>query len=186
MLLICILFILLHQVKVSTPVLEVKYPFNVNMCEFSLYMEKEKLAQLDDCSMALAALLAAYHVFGISFPQRLHNTLDFLQSFIFDVKCPQLLSVKSERTGKMWLFHCLKHTIKLLFRILGVVFLMYLIVQFFSKWKDKLYNLISFPPTLIISVLLTKSHSYSVLTFDFKKLIYPNKYSKLYRQTLIK
>lgn len=59
------------------------------------------MAQLDDCMMALAALLAAYHVFGISFPQKLHNTLDFLESLVFDMKCPQLLAAKSKKSGKM-------------------------------------------------------------------------------------
>ncbi|CAI5770090.1 sterile alpha motif domain-containing protein 3 isoform X1 [Podarcis lilfordi] len=83
-----------EEVKVSTPVLEVKYPFDENVCECSLYVEKEKLAQLDDCTMALAALLASYHVFGIPYPKRLYNTLHFLESLIFEVKCPQFLSAK--------------------------------------------------------------------------------------------
>ncbi|XP_061482304.1 sterile alpha motif domain-containing protein 3 isoform X2 [Rhineura floridana] len=90
-----------EEVKVSTPVLEVKYPFNVNVCECSLYVEKEKLAQLDDCTMALAALLASYHVFGIQYPKGLYNTLRFLESLIFEVKYPQLLSAKNKKTGKM-------------------------------------------------------------------------------------
>ncbi|XP_044275317.1 sterile alpha motif domain-containing protein 3 [Varanus komodoensis] len=88
------------EVKVSTPVLEVKYPFNINVCECSLYMEKEKLAQLDDCAMALAALLASYHVFGIPFPQGLHNTLNFLKSLVFEVKVLPLLSVKTKTMEK--------------------------------------------------------------------------------------
>ncbi|XP_015266840.1 PREDICTED: LOW QUALITY PROTEIN: sterile alpha motif domain-containing protein 3 [Gekko japonicus] len=89
-----------EEVRVSTPVLEVKYQFSVNMCEFSLFVEKEKLAQLDDCTVALAALLATYHAFCIPFPKWLYNTLTFLESLIFEVKRPQLLFVKYKRTQK--------------------------------------------------------------------------------------
>lgn len=77
--------------------LEVKNPFNVNTCEFALYVEKEKLAQLDDCTMALAALLAAFHVFDIQCPEKIHNTLNFLESLIFEVRCPQSFPVKVKR-----------------------------------------------------------------------------------------
>ncbi|XP_025066416.1 sterile alpha motif domain-containing protein 3 [Alligator sinensis] len=86
-----------EEVKVSTPVLEVKNPFNVNTCEFALYVEKEKLAQLDDCTMALAALLAAFHVFDIQCPEKIHNTLNFLESLIFEVRCLQSFPVKVKR-----------------------------------------------------------------------------------------
>ncbi|KAJ7407898.1 sterile alpha motif domain-containing protein 3 isoform X2 [Willisornis vidua] len=74
-----------YQVKAVTPVLEVKNPFNVNSCEFALYIEREELAQLDDCTMALAALVAAFHVFNIPCPKRIHRTLKFLESLVFEV-----------------------------------------------------------------------------------------------------
>ncbi|XP_062981516.1 sterile alpha motif domain-containing protein 3 [Elgaria multicarinata webbii] len=86
-----------EEVKVSTPVLEVKYPFNIHVCECSLYMEKEKLVQLNDCTMALAALLASYHVFGIPFPKRLYKTLNFLKSLIFEVRFSPLFPAKTKR-----------------------------------------------------------------------------------------
>ncbi|XP_073193391.1 sterile alpha motif domain-containing protein 3 isoform X2 [Lepidochelys kempii] len=86
-----------EEVKVLTPVLEVKNPFSVNTCEFALYIEKEKLAQLDDCTMALAALLAAFHVFGIQYPKRIHNTFHFLESLILEMKSPQSLPKKVKR-----------------------------------------------------------------------------------------
>ncbi|GAB0186680.1 sterile alpha motif domain-containing protein 3 [Grus japonensis] len=73
-----------EEVKVVTPVLEVKNPFNVNSCEFALYVEREELAQLDDCTMALAALVAAFHVFDIPCPKRIHRTLSFLESLVFE------------------------------------------------------------------------------------------------------
>ncbi|KFQ30402.1 Sterile alpha motif domain-containing protein 3, partial [Mesitornis unicolor] len=76
------------EVKAVTPVLEVKNPFNVNSCEFALYIENEMLAQLDDCTMALAALLAAFHVFDIPCPKRIQRTLNFLQSLVFEVRSP--------------------------------------------------------------------------------------------------
>ncbi|KAJ7395730.1 sterile alpha motif domain-containing protein 3 [Pitangus sulphuratus] len=72
------------RVKAVTPVLEVKNPFNVNSCEFALYVEREELAQLDDCTMALAALVAAFHVFDIPCPKRIHRTLKFLESLVFE------------------------------------------------------------------------------------------------------
>ncbi|XP_074436843.1 sterile alpha motif domain-containing protein 3 isoform X2 [Larus michahellis] len=75
-----------EEVKVVTPVLEVKNPFNVNSCEFALYVEREELAQLDDCTMALAALVAAFHVFDIPCPKRIHRTLSFLESLVFESK----------------------------------------------------------------------------------------------------
>ncbi|NXF33994.1 SAMD3 protein, partial [Nyctibius bracteatus] len=73
-----------EEVKVATPVLEVKNPFNVNSCEFALFVEREELAQLDDCTMALAALVAAFHVFDIPCPKRIHRTLNFLGSLVFE------------------------------------------------------------------------------------------------------
>nr|XP_009687098.1 PREDICTED: sterile alpha motif domain-containing protein 3 isoform X2 [Struthio camelus australis] len=82
-----------YQVGVITPVLKVKKPFNVNSCEFALYIEKEELTQLDDCTMALAALVAAFHVFDIPCPKRIHRTLNFLQSLIFEMSgSPSLLA----------------------------------------------------------------------------------------------
>nr|XP_009687097.1 PREDICTED: sterile alpha motif domain-containing protein 3 isoform X1 [Struthio camelus australis] len=82
-----------EEVGVITPVLKVKKPFNVNSCEFALYIEKEELTQLDDCTMALAALVAAFHVFDIPCPKRIHRTLNFLQSLIFEMSgSPSLLA----------------------------------------------------------------------------------------------
>ncbi|XP_050828632.1 sterile alpha motif domain-containing protein 3 [Serinus canaria] len=80
-----------EEVKAVTPVLEVKNPFNVNSCEFALYIEREELAQLDDCTMALAALVAAFHVFDIPCPKRIHRTLNFLESLVFEVRNPACL-----------------------------------------------------------------------------------------------
>ncbi|NXC17291.1 SAMD3 protein, partial [Corythaeola cristata] len=77
-----------EEVKVVTPVLEVKNPFNVNSCEFALYVEREELAQLNDCTMALAALVAAFHVFDIPCPKRIRRTLNFLESLVFEVRSP--------------------------------------------------------------------------------------------------
>ncbi|XP_061234194.1 sterile alpha motif domain-containing protein 3 isoform X2 [Neopsephotus bourkii] len=87
-----------HQVKAVTPVLEVKNPFHVNSCEFVLYVEREELAQLNDCTMALAALVAAFHVFNIPCPKRIHRTLNFLESLVFEVRSPASLftQVKTE------------------------------------------------------------------------------------------
>ncbi|XP_007945576.1 sterile alpha motif domain-containing protein 3 [Orycteropus afer afer] len=91
------LFVVVNEkVQVTTPVLEVKNPFNINDCEFSLYLEKERLTKVDDCVTALAALLAAFHVFGIKCPQRLCQTLRFLKTLIFDMHHPYFSSV----TGK--------------------------------------------------------------------------------------
>ncbi|XP_049628582.1 sterile alpha motif domain-containing protein 3 [Suncus etruscus] len=78
-------FIVNKKVQVSTPVLEVKNPFNTAVCEFSLYLEKERLTKVDDCVTALAALIAAFHVFEIECPQRLSQTLIFLETLIFDM-----------------------------------------------------------------------------------------------------
>ncbi|NXS21999.1 SAMD3 protein, partial [Mystacornis crossleyi] len=80
-----------EEVKAVTPVLEVKNPFNVNSCEFALYIEREELAQLNDCTMALAALVAAFHVFDIPCPKRIHRTLNFLESLVFEVRNPASL-----------------------------------------------------------------------------------------------
>ncbi|NXA35538.1 SAMD3 protein, partial [Eudromia elegans] len=68
------------EVMVVTPLVKVKNPFNVNTCEFALCIEREELAQLDDCATALAALVAAFHVFEIPCPQGMRNTLTFLGS----------------------------------------------------------------------------------------------------------
>ncbi|XP_017685261.1 PREDICTED: sterile alpha motif domain-containing protein 3 [Lepidothrix coronata] len=83
-----------EEVKAVTPVLEVKNPFNVNSCEFALYVEREELAQLDDCTMALAALVAAFHVFDIPCPKRIHRTLKFLESLVFEVRNPASLPIQ--------------------------------------------------------------------------------------------
>ncbi|XP_053829639.1 sterile alpha motif domain-containing protein 3 isoform X1 [Vidua macroura] len=80
-----------EEVKAVTPVLEVKNPFNMNSCEFALYIEREELAQLNDCTMALAALVAAFHVFDIPCPKRIHRTLNFLESLVFEVRNPASL-----------------------------------------------------------------------------------------------
>lgn len=84
------------QVQVSTPVLEVKNPFNIDVCEFSLYLEKERLTKVDDCVTALAALIAAFHVFGIKCPRRLSQTLNFLETLIFDMHSPHFSSMKEK------------------------------------------------------------------------------------------
>ncbi|XP_065590111.1 sterile alpha motif domain-containing protein 3 [Cyrtonyx montezumae] len=78
-----------EEVKVLTPVLEVKNPFNVNSCRFALYVEKQEVAQLSDCTTALAALVAAFHVFNIQCPSRIQRTLKFLVSQIFEMNIPQ-------------------------------------------------------------------------------------------------
>ncbi|XP_021246629.1 sterile alpha motif domain-containing protein 3 [Numida meleagris] len=78
-----------EEVKVLTPVLEVKNPFSVNSCRFALYIEKQEVAQLSDCTAALAALVAAFHVFNIQCPSRIQRTLKFLVSLIFEMNIPQ-------------------------------------------------------------------------------------------------
>ncbi|XP_044104982.1 sterile alpha motif domain-containing protein 3 isoform X2 [Neovison vison] len=91
------LFVIVNEkVQVSTPVLEVKNPFNVDVCEFSLYLEKEKLTKVDDCITALAALIAAFHVFGVECPRRLSQTLNFLETLIFDMPSPCFPSMKEK------------------------------------------------------------------------------------------
>ncbi|XP_016060356.1 PREDICTED: sterile alpha motif domain-containing protein 3 [Miniopterus natalensis] len=85
-----------EKVQVSTPVLEVKNPFNIDACEFSLYLEKERLTRVDDCVTALAALVAAFHVFGIQCPRRLSQTLNFLETLIFDMHSPCFPSMKEK------------------------------------------------------------------------------------------
>ncbi|XP_012313763.2 sterile alpha motif domain-containing protein 3 isoform X1 [Aotus nancymaae] len=83
------LFVIMNeQVQVSTPVLEVKNPFNMEVCEFSLYLERERLTKVDNCVTALAALVAAFHVFGIEYPRRLAQTFNFLETLIFDMHSP--------------------------------------------------------------------------------------------------
>lgn len=83
------IFFFLIQVKVLTPVLEVKNPFDVNSCRFALYIEKQEVAQLSDCTTALAALVAAFHVYNIQCPSRIQRTLKFLVSLIFEMDIPQ-------------------------------------------------------------------------------------------------
>ncbi|XP_070232761.1 sterile alpha motif domain-containing protein 3 isoform X2 [Bos mutus] len=91
------LFVIVNdKVQVSTPVLEVKNPFNMDVCEFSLYLEKERLTKVDDCITALAALIASFHVFGIECPRRLSQTLNFLETLIFDVPSPYSPSMKEK------------------------------------------------------------------------------------------
>ncbi|XP_023614895.1 sterile alpha motif domain-containing protein 3 [Myotis lucifugus] len=91
------LFVIVNEkVQVSTPVLEVKNPFNIDVCEFSLYLEKERLTKVDDCVTALAALVAAFHVFGIQCPSRLSQTLNFLETQIFDMHSPYVPSMKEK------------------------------------------------------------------------------------------
>ncbi|NWT50027.1 SAMD3 protein, partial [Erythrocercus mccallii] len=88
-----------EEVKAVTPVMEVKNPFNVNSCKFALYIEREELAQLDDCAMALAALVAAFHVFDIPCPKRIYRTLNFLESLIFEVRNPASLPTPGGHGG---------------------------------------------------------------------------------------
>ncbi|XP_031523308.1 sterile alpha motif domain-containing protein 3 isoform X3 [Papio anubis] len=91
------LFVIMNeQVQVSTPVLEVKNPFNMEVCEFSLYLERERLTKVDDCVTALAALVAAFHVFGIECPRRLSQTFNFLETLIFDMHSPYFPSLKEK------------------------------------------------------------------------------------------
>lgn len=85
-----------EKVRVSTPVLEVKNPFDTDVCEFSLYVEEERLSKVDDCVTALAALVAAFHVFGIQCPRRLSQTLNFLETLIFDMHSPHFPSMKEK------------------------------------------------------------------------------------------
>ncbi|EHB17381.1 Sterile alpha motif domain-containing protein 3 [Heterocephalus glaber] len=85
-----------EKVQVSTPVLEVKNPFDVRVCEFSLYLDKEKLTKVDDCVTALAALVAAFHIFGIKCPRRLSQTLNFLETLILDTHNPPCPSLKGK------------------------------------------------------------------------------------------
>ncbi|XP_008568584.1 PREDICTED: sterile alpha motif domain-containing protein 3 [Galeopterus variegatus] len=91
------LFVVMNEkVQVFTPVLQVKNPFNIDVCEFSLYLEKERLTKVDDCVTALAALVAAFHVFGIECPRRLSQTLNFLETLIFDMRSPCFPSLKEK------------------------------------------------------------------------------------------
>ncbi|XP_013814506.2 sterile alpha motif domain-containing protein 3 isoform X1 [Apteryx mantelli] len=86
-----------EEVKVLTPVLKVKNPFNVNSCDFALYIEREELTQLDDCTMALAALVAAFHVFDIPCPKRIHRTLNFVESLVFEMRGSPSLPAQVKR-----------------------------------------------------------------------------------------
>ncbi|XP_037376274.1 sterile alpha motif domain-containing protein 3 [Talpa occidentalis] len=90
-----------NEVRVSTPVLEVKNPFNIDVCEFSLYLEKEKLTKVDDCVMALATLIAAFRVFGIECPRQLSQTLNFLETLIFDTHSPYFPSMKEKEINHL-------------------------------------------------------------------------------------
>ncbi|GAB1294997.1 Sterile alpha motif domain-containing protein 3 [Apodemus speciosus] len=91
------LFVVVNgKVRVSTPVLEVKNPFHINGCEFSLYLDKEKLTKVDDCVTALAALVSAFRVFGIECPRRLSQTFNFLETLIFDLQSPRFPSLKEK------------------------------------------------------------------------------------------
>ncbi|XP_055455331.1 sterile alpha motif domain-containing protein 3 [Psammomys obesus] len=93
------LFVIVNEkVRVSTPVLEVKNPFHINGCEFSLYLDKEKVMKMDDCVTALAALVAAFLVFGAECPRRLAQTLNFLETLIFDVQSPWFPSLKEKKS----------------------------------------------------------------------------------------
>nr|XP_019585020.1 PREDICTED: sterile alpha motif domain-containing protein 3 [Rhinolophus sinicus] len=94
------LFVIVNEkVQASTPVLEVKDPFNIDVCEFSLYLEKERLTKVNDCVTGLAALVAAFHVFGIECPTRLSQTLNFLQTLIFEMHSPHFPSMKEKDVG---------------------------------------------------------------------------------------
>lgn len=68
----------------------------MEVCEFSLYLEKERLTKVDDCVTALAALVAAFHVFGIECPRRLSQTFNFLETLIFDMHNPYFPSLKEK------------------------------------------------------------------------------------------
>ncbi|NWX91666.1 SAMD3 protein, partial [Nothoprocta pentlandii] len=67
-----------EEVTVATPVLTVRNPFSVSACAFAVCVEREELARLDACAPALAALVAAFHVFDIPWPRGLRSTLAFL------------------------------------------------------------------------------------------------------------
>ncbi|NXA47076.1 SAMD3 protein, partial [Nothocercus julius] len=69
-----------EEVTVVTPLLKVRNPFSVTSRAFALCVEREELTQLDDCAAALAALVAAFHVFAIPCPRGLRSTLTFLAS----------------------------------------------------------------------------------------------------------
>ncbi|ELW69411.1 Sterile alpha motif domain-containing protein 3 [Tupaia chinensis] len=91
------LFVVVNEkVQVSTPVLEVKNPFNIDVCEYSLFLEKERLTKVDDCVTAVAALVATFHVFAIECPRRLSQTLHFLETLIFDMHSPYFPCLKEK------------------------------------------------------------------------------------------
>ncbi|XP_008048063.1 sterile alpha motif domain-containing protein 3 [Carlito syrichta] len=99
------LFVVVNgKVRASTPVLKVKDPFNIGICEFFLYLERERLAKVGDCVTAVAALIAAFHVFGIQCPKRLSQTLKFLETLIFDIHSPYFPSLK-EKEKEVSLHH---------------------------------------------------------------------------------
>ncbi|NXG45099.1 SAMD3 protein, partial [Psilopogon haemacephalus] len=80
-----------EEVRAATPVLEVRNPFSLSACHFVLHLGRERLARLDDCGAALAALLAAFSVFHIPCPRSIHRTLRFLQSLLFEGRSPAAL-----------------------------------------------------------------------------------------------
>ncbi|XP_008261887.2 sterile alpha motif domain-containing protein 3 [Oryctolagus cuniculus] len=102
-----------EKVQVSTPVLEVKNPFNINACEISLYLDKERLTKVDDCVTAVAVLVAAFYVFGIECPRRLSQTLNFLETLIFDVHSPHFPSLKEKEkeVGFQYPLNSMLHTV---------------------------------------------------------------------------
>ncbi|KAM9382176.1 LOW QUALITY PROTEIN: sterile alpha motif domain-containing protein 3 [Phaethornis superciliosus] len=77
-----------EEVKVLTPVLWVKKPFNVNSYEFVLYVEREGLAQLDDCTMSMTRMVASFYVLDVPCQKRTHRTLNFLESQVLEVRRP--------------------------------------------------------------------------------------------------
>uniref|UniRef100_H3A1U8 Sterile alpha motif domain containing 3 n=1 Tax=Latimeria chalumnae TaxID=7897 RepID=H3A1U8_LATCH len=85
------------KVQVPIPVIKVKNPFSIFTCEFTLYVKKEPFAQLDDCTMALAAFVSAFHVFRFQRPRRLQNTLAFIETIVLGMGRPESLSAKVTR-----------------------------------------------------------------------------------------
>nr|XP_014352271.1 PREDICTED: sterile alpha motif domain-containing protein 3 [Latimeria chalumnae] len=86
-----------NMVQVPIPVIKVKNPFSIFTCEFTLYVKKEPFAQLDDCTMALAAFVSAFHVFRFQRPRRLQNTLAFIETIVLGMGRPESLSAKVTR-----------------------------------------------------------------------------------------
>ncbi|XP_054029953.1 sterile alpha motif domain-containing protein 3 [Dryobates pubescens] len=86
-----------EEARAETPVLEVRKPFSESSCRFVLRVSRERLARLDDCSTALAALLAAFHVFHLPCPAGIQRTLSFLQALLFEGRSPAALPTLAER-----------------------------------------------------------------------------------------